>query len=490
MANTATLAIQIISDATKAAKGFQDTSKQAGKMEKSLGRASRVAQVGLLAMGAAALSSAKAAAEDAAAQAKLAGALRRNAGASKAAIAGTEAWIGSLSRATGVADDELRPAMATLVRSTGSVKQSQAALKTAMDLSAATGKPLQVTSTALAKAYAGQTGALGKLVPGISSAALESKDMTKIMAELNKKVGGEAADAAKTSEGQYRILTNNFNEAKESLGVGLLPMLTSLAVVLADAAVWVQNNTTLVRNLAVTFGIVAGATVAVNAAYKVYKATTLVLTGAQKALNLVMRANPIGLVITAVALLVAGFILLYKRSDKFRAIVQAVGKAGQTAIGWVITKATALWRFISTKLTPIWGVMKTAAVNAFKLVTAPIRKLVDLVGDLITKIRNIKWPSPPAWVKNAGSGLANLLGSYTDYAAPAGAARYGYAPAVYTAPGDLKASGPEMLLGRIGSRGGPAIVQINVNGALDPNAVAKQIEQLLRRRGIRLGKAL
>lgn len=489
MANTATLAIQIISDATKAAKGFQDTSNQASKMEKSLGRASKVAQVGLLAMGAAAISSAKAAAQDAAAQAKLAGALRRNAGASKSAIAGNEAWIASLSRATGVADDELRPAMATLVRSTGSVATSQKALKLAMDISTATGKPLQTVSAALAKGYAGNTAALGKLVPGLSKATLESKDMSKVTAELSQKVGGEAADAAKTAEGQYRILTNNFSEAKESLGTGFLPILTQLAVVLADAGVWVQNNTTLVLTLAAAFGVVAGATVAVNTAYKVYKAATLALAGAQKVLNAVMRANPIGLIITAVVLLVAGFVLLYKKSDTFRKIVQAVGKAGQAAIGWVVTKAQQLWQKIQS-LGPVLTTAKNIGVKAFEAYTLPIRTVIGWVAKLIDKIKGIDWPSPPSWVtKVLNGGLGSLTGSYVDYAA-GGAARYGYAPAVFTAPGELKASGPEMILGRIGSRGGPGIVQIVVNGALDPNAVANQIEQLLRRRGVRLGANL
>lgn len=487
MANTATLAIQIISDATKAAKGFQETSRQASAMEKNLSRASKVAKVGLLALAAGSLSAAKAAAEDQAAQAKLAGALRKNAGASRGAIAANERWIASLSRATGVADDELRPAMATLVRSTGSVATSQAALKTAMDISAATGKPLQAVSTALAKGYAGQTTAIGRLVPGISQAALKSGDMSKVMAELNKKVGGEAARAAQTSEGQYAKLTNNFNEAKESLGTGLLPILTQLAIVLADAAVWVQENTRTVQILAVTFGALAAGVIGVNTAYKVYRTGALAAAAAQKVLNFALRANPIGLVITAIALLVAGVILAYKKSETFRTVVQAAMAATKVAITAVITVVTTLYNWLKNQLSSIWNTVKTKASDAWDAIVDKVQPVIDAVQNLIDRIRNIKWPSPPQWVKDAGGSLANLLGSYTDYGA-AGGASYAMAPAVFTAPGELKAAGPEWLMGRVGSSGGPAYIQINVSGALDADSVARQIENLLAGRGRRLGR--
>lgn len=446
MASSATLAIRIISDATKAAKGFQQTETSAAKMERRLNTASRTAKIGLLALGGAALASAKAAAEDAAGQARLAGALRLNAGASKSAIANNEQWIASISRATGVADDELRPALGTLVRATGSVAKSQSALKTAMDISAATGKPLQTVSAALAKGYGGQTTAIGRLVPGLDQATLKSGDMTKIMGALNAKVGGEAARAAQTTSGQYAIMVNNFNEAKESVGVGLLPILTQLAVALATAGVWAQKHTTTIKVLAITAGILGVAIVGVNVAYKAYRAGALAARGAQVAFNLALRANPIGLVVTAIALLIAGLVLAYKKSATFRSIVNSV---------------------------------KDAGVSAFREIGSWITKAINLVKDVIDWISKIKFPSVPKAISNlvGGGGGAPSIGG-----GGGGGSAYSSLPG-RGGPGDGWFVAP---VG--GRRGGFTVIyEITINGVIDKVGAAREIRKVLEGADLRFG---
>src|SRR4029077_11163498 len=148
------------------------------KMSAGLKKAALPAAAALAAIGVAAIDATKAAAEDAAAQEKLAGTLHRVAGANDAAVASTESFISKLSLATGVADDELRPAMAKLAsatgdvgqaqkalaaRATGDVGQAQKALQLALDVSAQSGKSVETVSTALAKAYDGSTTSLKKL---------------------------------------------------------------------------------------------------------------------------------------------------------------------------------------------------------------------------------------------------------------------------------------------------------------------------------------
>ncbi len=105
----------------------------------------------------------KAAIEDEKAQTQLALALENATGATKAQIAATEQSILQMSLATGVADDELRPALGRLVRSTSDTEKAQQLLATALDISAATGKPLESVANALGKAYDGNTASLGKL---------------------------------------------------------------------------------------------------------------------------------------------------------------------------------------------------------------------------------------------------------------------------------------------------------------------------------------
>ena len=74
-----------------------------------------------------------------------------------------------------VAGSELRPALAGMVRATDDVTKAHELMKTALDVSAATGKPLATVSAAIQKAYNGQAGSLKRLVPSLSDGAVKSR---------------------------------------------------------------------------------------------------------------------------------------------------------------------------------------------------------------------------------------------------------------------------------------------------------------------------
>jgi hypothetical protein len=325
VANKAVLTIEVLVDAAKGAAGLDKASGKVGKFSSGISKASLPAAAGLAALGAAAISSADAAAEDAKSQAILATALKNSTGATDAGVAQTEDWISKTSEAAAVSDDVLRPALGTLARATGDVGESQEALALALDISAATGKDVESVSAALAKGYAGNTSALGRLVPGLDKATLATKDMDKITAELAKTTGGSAAAAADSAAGRVAGMKIAFDEAQESLGAALLPALSTGADLLADFAGWAQRNTKLLLIIAGVLGSVAGAVIALNFALKAYKAIQAAITAATKAwaavqwvLNAAMSANPIGLVVLAVVALIAVIVLLWKKSSAFR----------------------------------------------------------------------------------------------------------------------------------------------------------------------------
>jgi hypothetical protein len=170
----------------------------------------------------------KAAIEDEAAQAKLAQTLTNVTGATNAQIKAVEDNILKMSLATGVADDALRPAMSRLARSTGDTEKSQALLSQALDISAATGKPLEAVANALGKAYEGNTTALGKLGLGLSAAELKTSSFADINDKLTQMFGGAAANAADTYQGKINRLKVAFDESKETIGNALLPILGKL----------------------------------------------------------------------------------------------------------------------------------------------------------------------------------------------------------------------------------------------------------------------
>ena len=141
---------------------------------------------------------------------------------------GVENYIGNLQRLTGVLDDELRPAFQQLLTATGSITKSQDALQTALNISAATGKSLTEVSAALTRGFSGNTTGLSRLGAGISKATLKTGNMDKIMGELNKKFAGQAAARLDTYAGKMGLLTVAAEDARETIGKGLLDALSLL----------------------------------------------------------------------------------------------------------------------------------------------------------------------------------------------------------------------------------------------------------------------
>jgi phage-related protein len=233
MAGSRTLKLSILGDvdnlnkSLKTASGDVDSfGDKVGKAGVAIGKAFAAAAA---AAGAAAIAigieSVKAAIADEKAQTQLALALENATGATQAQIKATEDSILQMSLATGVADDQLRPALGRLVRSTGDITKAQDLLTTALDVSTATGKPLETVANALGKAYDGNTAALGKLGIGLSAAELKTMDFTAVQTRLSDLFGGAAAVNADTYAGRIARVQVAFDETKETLGVALLPIL-------------------------------------------------------------------------------------------------------------------------------------------------------------------------------------------------------------------------------------------------------------------------
>jgi hypothetical protein len=115
-----------------------------------------------------------------------------------------------------------------LVRSTGDITKAQDLLSTALDISTATGKPLETVANALGKAYDGNTASLGKLGIGLSAAELKTMNFTQVQGKLSDLFGGAAARNADTYAGRIARMQVAFDEAKETIGFALLPILEKM----------------------------------------------------------------------------------------------------------------------------------------------------------------------------------------------------------------------------------------------------------------------
>jgi hypothetical protein len=170
----------------------------------------------------------KSAIADEQAQLRLASALKSATGATEAQIKATEQYISKTALAVGVSDDELRPALQRLSVATGSVEKSQSLLNLALDVSKGTGRPLGDVVEALGKAYEGNQKKLAALGIGLTQAELKTMSFQDVQKQLSDLYGGAASRNADTFAGRIERLKVGFDEAKESVGVALLPIIEKL----------------------------------------------------------------------------------------------------------------------------------------------------------------------------------------------------------------------------------------------------------------------
>lgn len=491
--------IKIGADATQAVRELGTTDKALGstmstseKMGATVKKAALPAAAALGAIGVAAIGATKAAMADAAAQEHLEGVLKRTTGATDAQVKATEDWIAGVSRQTGVTDDELRPAMENLVTATGDVTKSQKLMKQALDISAASGKSVEEVSKAMALATTGQTAKLEKLIPGLSETAKKSDDMAVIMGELATITGGAMAASTDTAAGQMKILENQTGELQESLGAALLPVVEMLVPVMVEVADIMSENTGAIKILVTIVAALAGGILVANAAMKLYaagslavKAATAAWTAAQWLLNAALNANPIGLIVIALAALAAGIYLAYTRSETFRRIVgdamdavTGAVKALDRAFDALLGAASNVWNWIRDHwkvalffFGPIgaaivliadnFDAIKAAAKRAFDAIKAGIDLVMQPIRDLLDLIGRIKFPKKPKWV---------------PFSLPSAAypARLGIAPAAAVGPQAAAAGG----------------VTVNVYGAVDPEGTARAIKRILSSHDRRQGRRL
>lgn len=236
MAGSRTLKLSILADVDDLKKKLDTGSKEVEGFGSKMEKFGKVAAAAFAAAAAAAAAYAvklavdgvKAAIEDEAAQLRLANALKNVTGATEAQISAVEEQILKTSLATGVADDQLRPALQRLATATGSVTKAQDLLTLALDISAATGKSVETVSNALGKAYEGNTSSLSRLGIGLSTAEIKTLGLEGTVKQLANTFGGAATVQANTFEGQIQRLKVGFDEAKESVGAALLPTLQRL----------------------------------------------------------------------------------------------------------------------------------------------------------------------------------------------------------------------------------------------------------------------
>ena len=423
----------------KALKEFQSLEGAGAKAGFAIKKAALPAAAAIGGLAVALGSATKAAMEDEAAQVELARTLNISASATDAQIAATETMISKMSLASGIADDDLRPALANLARGTKDIGKAQEGLSLAMDISTATGKDLATVSDALSKAYGGNMKGLKALSPEMAALIKDGADLNTVMDVLGGTFGGATATAAGTAEGQMKRFGIAISEAKENIGAALIPVVEKVLPLLTAMGAWAQENTTTFLVIAGAIGGIAAAILVANTAIKVYTLYTQLAAAAQFLWNAALIANPITLWIIAVVALIAILTALYFKFDGVRKIVDTVFKAITTGVKFSFDAITGYFEFVM-------GVYKSIFNGIAKLWNNTIGKLSF---------------SFPSWVPGLGGkgfSVPNI-----PMLAEGG---------IVTAPtlAMIGEAGPEAVipLSKMGGMGGG--ITVNVNGGLATSA--------------------
>ena len=216
-----------------------------------------------------------------------------------------------------------------------------------------------------------------------------------ILAEVSKEFGGAAAASADPMQ-RLRVTIDNL---KERVGLALLPILNKAATwlgknlpkALETAQKWFKRIVPVVKTVAqwisrnrdVILPFVA-ALLAAFAAFKVFMFIKTVTT-AVMAFNAALVANPIGLVVVAIAALVAGIIVAYQRFEAFRNIVNTVGEAIKVA-------AEFIWKVVKTYLTfvinfwrYVWNTARTIVRVVWDAIGSKVKTVAKFVYDVVVK---------------------------------------------------------------------------------------------------------
>lgn len=272
-AGSRTLKLTILGDVDNLNKSLKSASTDVDTFGDKIGRAGIAIGAAFAAAAAAAgayaikigIDGVKAAIEDEKAQIQLANALSKATGATNDQIAATEEFVLQTSLAYGVTDSDLRPALQRLALATKDLNKAQDLLTLAVDISAGSGKSLETVTNALAKANEGNTTALGRLGVGLTAAELKSMSFEDAQKRLSDLWAGAASANANTFEGRINRMKIAFDEAKESIGFALLPVLERMMRFIQNQAIPAVNA--LVAGFTGKSGLSKGASDAEQAAF-------------------------------------------------------------------------------------------------------------------------------------------------------------------------------------------------------------------------------
>lgn len=481
---SAVLSVRIVADAAKAAAGFKDAEKQVdsfeGKVEAKLGmtrsqidKVAAASTAAAAAYGAFAYSAMQSASEleqasgaveavykdQADAVMDMADKAATAVGLSAAEYANSSAIMASQLQNMGISTDDV-------------AGKTDELITLAADLASMYGGTTADAISAVSSLLRGERDPIEKYAVSIKQADInarlaaegldglegearkqaETQATLALLFEQSADAQGNFARESDTAAGSAQIAAAEWENAKAALGEQLLPVAVEAAEWLSRLSGVVAEHPQLFMAAGAAIGTFATAALGVSTAMRAVEG----FTAAFKVLNTVLRGNSIGIVVTAVGALAAGLVTAYEKSETFRNAVNAFAEVAKnvfTGIGDLIE------RFL---ISPIQG-----AIDKW-------HEFTGWVGD--------KWDRFTDWV-----GFGAAAPDVTGRLAAEGILRFYPTPpditAAYSSPGFAPANWP--LRTSPIEHTPPQVFNITINGVLNADDAAREIQNLLETRRLR-----
>ena len=203
-----------------------------------------------------------------------------------------------------------------------------------------------------------------------------------------------AVDMIKGVAGAFNLMTGNGKKAKEPV--------TSLSNALGSIA----KHKTAIETVGSLFAAyfvgskIANGITAVVKGIHAWRTATVGMTAAQKAMNLAMASNPIGLIVVAVTTAITALVLLYKHNKKFKAFVDGMFSAAKKAFDKIFKVTKEIFGKIIDFFKKDWKQILLFIANpiagAFALIYKHNKKFKKFVDDLAKNAKKafdniVKW---------------------------------------------------------------------------------------------------
>ena len=309
----------------------------------------------------------------------------------------------------GVTDGEVKDALTRLTDATKDPAKALDDLAMAQDLAAAKGVSLSDAATMIGKAHNGSAKVFKEFGIEVGKNADGTADYEGALGNLADTLKGRAEANADSFGGKMREIRAWTDNAASSLAEQYGPAITMAGAALTGlAAITEIASAANVKN--------AASTVAAKAAQIGSAVATGVATAAQWAWNVALNANPIGLIIIAIAAFVGAILWLWNNVDWFRNGVTAAWEAIKTGWTWLWDNAIkpgidafgAAFRWLwNSVLAPVTRFI----LNGFANLTDGIARFLDALSN----IPGFEWAKDAAdKMRTAATQARTLAGNLND----------------------------------------------------------------------------